>query len=430
MGIETAIIGSAILGAGASAIGASRSASAARDATAAQTAAANQNLALQREVYYDQRGLQQPFYQAGLQGLYGPGGVMDLMGYSQPSGQAQGQPQPTNAFASGNYGAAPIGQPTPTSGNNWQGYLDANPDVAAYFRSNPQALQQFGGDMNRAAEYHYNTFGRAEGRQLPQYTPQAQTAQPGAATGQPQVNGGAGMGDPDTGGGVDPRTASLRSTPGYQFQMDEARRGVENSFASRGKLLSGGALTALQDRSQGIADNTYQTSLSNAFNVANLATGAATNIAGAGQNYANGAGNAFTNIGNAQANGAVGQANAWNAGAQGVYGAAMGGLGAYGAFTGWGGTGGGSGAGSAPSGTFNGIGPYAPSDDRLKANIEPLGTRNGYNWYSFRYVWDEPGTVHQGVMAQEILQTRPDAVIERDGVLLVNYDALGLEFVL
>ena len=377
MGIETAIIGSAILGAAGSAIGGSKASSAAKSATQAQTQAANQQLALNRDIYYDQRGLQQPFYQAGLQGLYGPNGVMDLMGFSQPQAQpAASQPSqpgmvsvgggaympggssqpmvqagPQNAFASGSYGAAPIGQPAPTSGPDYGAYLQANPDVAAYYRSNPNALAQFGGDINKAAQYHYETFGRAEGRQLPQFAPQTQTAQP-AQTQQPSQPATPAQPGAPAAAPVDPRTQSLRSTPGYQFQMDEARRGVENSFASRGKLLSGSALTALQDRSQGLADNTYQTALSNAFALTNLGTGGASQIQNAGTNYANAAGNAFANIGNANANGAINRANAWNAGFQGVADSIAGGIGAYGAYRNWAGNG----SGTTPTGTFNGIG--------------------------------------------------------------------------
>jgi hypothetical protein len=71
----------------------------------------------------------------------------------------------------------------------------------------------------------------------------------------------------------------------------------------------------------------------------------------------------------------------------------------------------------------------AGSDIRIKTDIEPAGERNGHNWYRFRYVWDEPGTVHEGVMAQEVIQTRPDAVITHPlGFLMVDYAALGLEF--
>lgn len=348
IGTATAIIGSAVLGAGASLLGANRSASAARDATSAQTNAANQNLALQQYIYDDSRALQQPYYQAGLQGLYGQNGVMDLMGMSVP--QAANSNAPQNAFASGTYGAQPAG-----GASKWDAYLQANPDVA---QSAAQALQtphlrnQGITTPQQYAEYHYNTYGRAEGRPMgpAQQAPAPNPAAP-PASGQPQTNGGPRTGGTD-GTGVDPRTQSLRDTPGYQFQMDEARRGVENSFASRGKLLSGGALTALQDRSQGIADNTYQQTLNNAFNLSNLGMGAAAQIGGAGQNYAAGAGNAYTNIGNAQANGAMGQANAFAGGLQGVSNAIGGGLGMWGAYNNWGAGGGGIG------GTVTGPGTY------------------------------------------------------------------------
>ena len=70
------------------------------------------------------------------------------------------------------------------------------------------------------------------------------------------------------------------------------------------------------------------------------------------------------------------------------------------------------------------------SDRRIKTDIEPIGQRNGHNWYKFRYVWEDPGTVHEGVMAQEVMQTRPDAVSTHPmGFFVVDYDALGLEMV-
>jgi hypothetical protein len=339
MGIETAIIGSAILGAGASMAGASRSASAARDATAAQTAAANQQLALNREIYYDQRGLQQPYLQAGYQALYGNSGLMNLLGHAGGSTQA-GTAAPANAFASGTYGTGTIG--APQSGPDWDAYLQANPDVAQSFAQAVRTphLRNLGiTTPQQYAEYHYNTHGRGEGRQLPQYQQQQASPQPvGSPSKDVDVNGGVRSGDQDASGSqIGPMTATLRETPGYQFLQDEAKRGVENSFAARGKLLSGGAMDALNTRTLGIADQTYQSAVNNQFNLANIGMGAAAQIGGAGQSYANGAGNAFANIGNAQANGAIGQANAFNAGLQGVYGSAMGGLGMYGSYKGWGG---------------------------------------------------------------------------------------------
>lgn len=72
----------------------------------------------------------------------------------------------------------------------------------------------------------------------------------------------------------------------------------------------------------------------------------------------------------------------------------------------------------------NGAFPAAFSDIRLKEDIQLAGQREGHNWYRFRYVWDEPGTVREGVMAQEILQTRPDVVGEQDGYMTVDYNRL------
>jgi len=435
MAISTtaAIIGSAVLGAGMSMAGASAQSRAARSAQTAQTDAANQQLALQQQVYQDSRGLQQPYYQAGMQGMFGAGGVMDLMGMGSVGGGAAQQAVPSqNAFAqyaSGSYGAQPMGG-SMGGGSPWDGYLQANPDILEHYQTlTPQQRRQYP-TPQAFAEYHYNTIGRIEGRQMGQPDPQTQPTQPTqpmqplGEQAKPEINGGVRSVSPD-GQPVDPRTQSLRNTPGYQFQLDEARRGVENSFASRGKLLSGGALAALSDRQQGLADNTYQTALQNAFNVANYGQNAAANMGAAGQNYATGAGNAFGNIGNAAAQGAYGRADAFNAGAQGVSNAVSGGLGMYGSYRGWGGTSGGTAVPGARPPMHGGT-----SDIRLKTDIEPIGERGGHNWYRFRYVWDDPGTVHEGVMAQEVLETRPDAVITHPlGFLMVNYEALGLEMV-
>ncbi len=62
------------------------------------------------------------------------------------------------------------------------------------------------------------------------------------------------------------------------------------------------------------------------------------------------------------------------------------------------------------------------SDIRLKENIIPDGTWKGHNVYHFNYIGD--GLRRRGVMAQEVEQTRPDAVMEIDGIKHVNYGAL------
>jgi hypothetical protein len=58
--------------------------------------------------------------------------------------------------------------------------------------------------------------------------------------------------------GGSPDYSRFRDSPGYQFQQDEQARMVERSAAARGNLLSGNTAAELQERSQGLADSTFQ----------------------------------------------------------------------------------------------------------------------------------------------------------------------------
>lgn len=84
-----------------------------------------------------------------------------------------------------------------------------------------------------------------------------------------------------------------------------------------------------------------------------------------------------------------------------------------------GGSGGGGGGGS-------GGGGGGWSDRRLKRNIVRLGTSpSGLPIYAFDYVWGGPR--HVGVMAQDLLQVRPEAVIATgSGYLMVDYDMIDV----
>jgi len=66
---------------------------------------------------------------------------------------------------------------------------------------------------------------------------------------------------------------------------------------------------------------------------------------------------------------------------------------------------------------------YTLSDERLKKDIVPIGEHKGYKWYEYSYKWEDIRRI--GVMAQEVLKIKPEAVIERpDGYLMVNYGGL------
>ena len=113
--------------------------------------------------------------------------------------------------------------------------------------------------------------------------------------------------------------------PGYQFQLDQGQKALQNSQAAGGGVLSGAALKDLIGYNQGMASTGYQ----NAWNrwnaqqtntvnrlgsLAQLGQASSTNSATGASNFANGIANTITQGGNAQASGAVGAANSINSG--------------------------------------------------------------------------------------------------------------------
>jgi len=113
--------------------------------------------------------------------------------------------------------------------------------------------------------------------------------------------------------------------PGYQFQLDQGQKALQNSQAAAGGVLSGAALKDLINYNQGVASTGYQ----NAWNrwnaqqtntvnrlgsLAQLGQAASTNSATGASNFANGIANTITGAGNAAAAGTVGASNAINSG--------------------------------------------------------------------------------------------------------------------
>ena len=80
-----------------------------------------------------------------------------------------------------------------------------------------------------------------------------------------------------------------------------------------------------------------------------------------------------------------------------------------------------------PGGAAGGGPGGAPSDKRLKRNVKYVTTLNGnVDLFSFQYIWSDQ--IYVGVMAQDLLQTYPEAVIlYPDGFYRVDYSKLGLE---
>lgn len=74
---------------------------------------------------------------------------------------------------------------------------------------------------------------------------------------------------------------------------------------------------------------------------------------------------------------------------------------------------------------------FAASDRRLKRNIRRVGRdeRTGLDLYEFGYRHERKRRRYIGVMADEVRQRYPHAVVEReDGYAMVDYGALGITF--
>lgn len=200
----------------------------------------------------------------------------------------------------------------------------------------------------------------------------------------------------------------FNTDPSYQFLQDEAAKAVERSAAARGSLLAPSTAKALQDRSQALASTEYN----NAFNrnqsqnasIYDMLSGAS-NI---GQNQ--------LNANNQNTWSYLGTMNQNNIGLQNAI------LASYGAKN-----------ANAQSMLANWVNAgarvasvAAGSDRRIKDNIKELGTENGHKVYEFTYK-GKPEKRFIGVMAQDIIETNPEAVTDIDGVLHVYYDKIGVQ---
>jgi len=390
LSLAAATIGSALIGGGTALYGASKAKSANKQALQAQQQAQQQQLQAQQANLDRITQLNQPFVQGGVQGfdavireLLGSGAIPSIqrtpgtpvMSLSGKTGSPW-EPAYTGEKGQPGYGAAPQ-----ASGPDWAAYGAANPDLGQEWQrlqSTGEAQTRFGGDPTQFLQFHYQTYGQAEGRPLPQVQAQPQQAFEGgqSPTG-PQYPDWADPNAPPTferpSGPSAPNLGSyftnLEADPSYQFRLSEGLKGVNAASAVRGKLRSGDAAKALtryssdlasteygnwfnrglqranldqnayqfdarrndqnflDDRSYrtnlwdaGVnrADNRYDTRINNLFRIAGIGQGAAGAVAGAGTNFANAASDIYGAGGDARANAAYGNAQASAYGAAGV----------------------------------------------------------------------------------------------------------------
>jgi hypothetical protein len=204
--------------------------------------------------------------------------------------------------------------------------------------------------------------------------------------------------------------SDLENTPGYQFTMNQGLKSLANQNSAKGLGLSGAQQKGTLEYATGLADNTYGQQYNRALQSYMTNYGMASDmfnrlggLSSMGQNAAAGVGNAGMQTASSMGN--LAMQNAQNMGQAGMAGAQANqsilpnlvnaGMGAAGIYA-------------------------LLSDRRFKTDIEQIGkTPGGHNWYQYRYMGRRE--LHQGVMAQEVEQTVPEAITEVDGVKYVDY---------
>jgi hypothetical protein len=214
----------------------------------------------------------------------------------------------------------------------------------------------------------------------------------------------------------------------YGALVRAGEEGILQSASATGGLRGGNTQSALARFRPEILSSLIRDEYSRLGGMVSVGQNAAAGLGNAGMQTGQNISNQYGQIGQAQAGAALARgqatANMWGniAGSVGL----AAGLGGFGRPP------------AAPPAGFDAMltnvqtplppGSIGPSDIRLKTDIEPAGERNGHAWYTYRYVWDDVGTVRGGVMAQEVLKTHPEAVITHPlGFLMVDYAKIGLE---
>ena len=314
-----AIIGAGVVTAGATVAVGSKNAGAINKATEASTAGNAESVALQRDVYGQNKATLQPWQASG---LAANGQINALLGLDVPQAQSVPTPQP-NALSQ-------FGLPGPTSGYgggtwNMDGSQATPVDYGAYVRGNPDVLaefqrvgKQFGNDPAAFGQFHYQNYGQQEGRALPgsQATGNALAPATTPATAQSAFD-------------------QFRKSTGYQFRLGEGMNALNSGYAGKGVIRSGAAMKGIQEYGQNFASGEFGNYMNLLQTQQNVGAGAATAQAGVAQNFANNVTNLHTANSNALASGAVARAQngaGMISGLAGIANSTVGSLNALGAF--------------------------------------------------------------------------------------------------
>jgi hypothetical protein len=202
--------------------------------------------------------------------------------------------------------------------------------------------------------------------------------------------------------GVEAEEEQLRAqerfaqSPGQRFLRDRQEKSLLRNAAAIGGLGGGNVRTALQEQAAGIAAQQRGQRLAELGFVSDVGQSALSQQAQSRQFQTGGVSQGLIGAAQARASGTLGEA-------AGIRQTVTQGAQAAGSFM---------------------------SDERLKTDIKTIGvSQSGINIYEFKYIDDEEETVYQGVIAQELLDTHPKAVVLDDnGMYSVRYSLIDVDF--
>jgi hypothetical protein len=309
IGTTAAIIGSAVIGAGASMLSGSAQKKAAAKASDAETAMARENNALATQFRAENTANFQPWMQSGGRG----NALVDSFLYGAPQAGTQGTqqygaPQPVNT-------QQPVANWAQSAWNNIAPMIGPKRTAKALRISDPEArIRYIEGDMHRDERQAYQQWVAANPRMTASSTPMSQVPQS-----QPQGTPANAM------SGYDAFVAS----PYYQNPLNEGYRALNHGLASKGMIESGAAMKDAIKWGSDYGAGRMDEFIGMAERQSDRGLQGASAIAGVGQNALASMSANNRAIGDSQANraiaGGVANANMWS-GIGSAVGGALGGL--------------------------------------------------------------------------------------------------------
>jgi len=205
---------------------------AAEDAAQAQLQGQQQALDLQRQQYQQTRQDLAPYMGAGTASLQNLDAFLaqTIPGYRSMYGQQ--------------------------AGPDWNAYLQANPDAAAWVQAKALEPDGQGKSLAELAQWHHQLDGSR--REVPQT--QAAPAQAAPTMTRPETGPapspwdfGVAMGPPDSASYL----TNYQESPAYKARTKTVTRDVNSGYAAKGLLRSGGAIKALSGKINDLADEDY-----------------------------------------------------------------------------------------------------------------------------------------------------------------------------